>query len=256
VSRAVAKVPRPTPAQAERRRDAVARMTRQGYAAWQIAAALDVSVHTVTGDRLQRKRELAGIVTRGRSQRNLPPDPEPVDWVSEPEPPARPYELTGPIHRVKGLHDYLRESNARNRFAFNMEEAEAAGDEQFVVGSQVALADTIAYLQDLLKIAQDSKAALAAKRPEARDDLRVTTIMPDLTDPTARRSLQLAKPLPPPGTGAIPGRMYGYIWTLWYAGYDLDSDDIITRIAARENNPNIARVRAALAEMKTVLGER
>lgn len=238
---------KPTFAQQERRKDAVVSMTREGYTARQIADALRVSLATVTQDRTARVTQLVGVSRRGR-RTDLLPDPDPVDWWSEPAPgPAPPsYVATSPVPRVKALLDYLRDTNALARFSFNVGEAEQAQDERYLVGAQVTLLDTISYLQGLLDVAQDGKAAVEARKPAARDDLRFAEA------PLGPNNLP--RPLPPKGAGRPPGRIFAYMWSLWWAGHDLEDEQVIAKVASREGNPNLDRIRTAAREMKAALG--
>src|SRR5215469_4926158 len=148
---------RPTAAQIERRRDKLVEWRMEGYAMDQIGRSMRPPVHlaTLTKDAATRRRQLSSAPGAVRNSSRRPRDPEPYDWMSgPPPPPPQPgYVLRSPLRRMEALRDYLRESDARNVFAFNVDEAERLRDGEFLEGSQLVIADLIERLQELQDIA-------------------------------------------------------------------------------------------------------
>jgi hypothetical protein len=228
---------RPSPAQIYRRVEKVLEWSLAGYSTYQICQGLipAVAPSTVQKDRLKLGHRLAGAPHHSKG---LPDDPEPYDWMAEPDlvlPPA--YQVSGPMPGLESALRRLRDSNARNRLAFNVDEAAAAGDEKWFVGAQVTLAELAAYIADLRAILDDGQARQAARLPAARDDLK-------------RRHPGNAQPvpLPPPGAGARPSRVHQMVWAFAYAGVPLD-DAAIAVIMSNQGSTQ-ERVRLAIAEMQ------
>lgn len=240
-------VPRPTIAQTERRRDLVRDMLREGYAHDQIAASLSIHITTVTTDRRARRRELTGVPPSVPQSRRLP-DPAPRDWRTEPDPPPPPpaYLTSSPVARGKALLDAWTGANAKNRLAFALEAAKAAGDEVFARQVQSDLADLQEYVGQLCDIAGKPEALAAAKLPQARDDLQPGRVYhggPGRPSAT----------MPSPGTGVYPIGIFRHIWAAWYAGDDLTDPAVTAKIARWENTP-LPRVHTAVIQFMRRMG--
>jgi hypothetical protein len=233
--------PKSNPAQVRRRMEKVLEWSLAGYATHQIARALRPAVtkSTIQKDRRALGRRLDAApryVIKGQ-----PDDPEPYDWMAEPDlvlPPA--YQVSGPLPGLESALRRLRDGNARNRLAFNVDEAAAASDEKWFTGAQITLAELAAYIADLRAILDDGQARQAAKQAAARDDLKrpyygsLGNVHP--------------VPLPPPGTGARPSRVHAMVWAFAYAGIPLDEAAVAAIAANQGSTPE--RVRLAIAEMQ------
>jgi hypothetical protein len=232
---------KPTREEADRRRDYVVEWSKKGCSRDQIAAALGVSVGVVQADRARRSRQLAGVQMHSGGMAKLPPAPPPFDWMAPPPPEVKRAYRISMMPRVQNLLSYLQESNARARLPYNIEEAREVGDEQWHLQSQLLLSDTIAYLQDLMRILQDKSARQeAATSIAARDDLTV---------PRAVISGEVS--LPAQGTGELPGRLFRLLMGYHWAGIELTDEDI-AQIGRRET-ATPERVRRAIREYKAAL---
>lgn len=235
-------MPRVTTAQRERRRDKAVEWRSKGYAIDQICRSLRPPTHpsTITADLNTRRRELAGAPSTVRAKRR-PEDPEPFDWLAEPPPPPPlpGYVLRSPVPRIQALLSYLQDSDARNVYAFNVDEAEQTGDDDFLVDSQVAIADLIKTLQELQAIALDAGKQEQAKQPK--------TLRPDQMFRQSQ-SLKAAGSLPPRGAGVLPTRLELHLMGMMYAGIPLD-DKALAKAASRQAH-NIVRARKAADELK------
>lgn len=237
-------MPRVTNAQRERRRDKAAEWRSKGYAIDQICRSLRPPTHpsTITADLNTRRSDLAGAprAVRAGSKRR-PEDPEPFDWLAEPPPPPPPpgYLLRSPVPRIQALLSYLQDSDARNVYAFNVDEAEQTGDDDFLVESQVAIADLIKTLQELQGIALDAAKQGEAKQPK--------TLLPEQVFRQSQ-SLKAAGTLPPRGAGVLPTRLELHLMGMMYAGIPLD-DKALAKAASRQAH-NIVRARKAAEELK------
>jgi hypothetical protein len=232
---------KPNPAQIHRRMEKVLEWSKAGYTTHQIVRALRPAVtkSTIQKDRRALGRRLDGVP--GYVITSTRPDPEPYDWWAEPDlvlPPA--YQVSGPMPGLESALRRLRDGNARNRLAFNVDEAAAASDEKWFVGSQVTLAELAAYVDDLRAILDDGQARQAAKLPAARDDLKRPYNGP--------RGNTVPVPLPPAGSGVRPGRIHSMVWAYMYAGIPLDDAAVAAIAAAQGTTPE--RVRLAVAEMQ------
>lgn len=242
-------LPKPNRAAKLRREDRVVLLTNLGYWPDQIAQSLEppISETTVFQDRSARKNELIGP-TRGHRRRPWPP-PEKYDWMTdpEPEPLKRSHWITGPVPRLQSLLDWLRDNNARNQFSFNVADAIKANDSEFLTEVKGLIGELSGYLDDLGNIIASDDARKAATTLQARDDLKVDPAAPRAwSDPGGE------KPMPSFGSGTIPTRVHAGLWQEWWAGRDILSPEVLSKIATREACPP-QRVRRAAAEMLAVL---
>ena len=229
-------------AQQRRRQDKVVELTIAGCSVLQIAAALSVTRSTVSKDRQIRAQQIRQAAQDGVrkhwSKMADPPDPEPYDWVSDPVlalPPS--WKVSGPVVRVQALNEALAEMNALNRLAFNVKDAEAAGDEDWFAMAQIEVrkaTETLAEMEDILI---DARA-----RHEALRNGRADVLVP----PIARPGQPL--PLVPPGRGIRPGRVFTDLMGYEYAGIPV-GDKEIGEVANRQN-AEIARVWQAWRELQ------
>ena len=238
--------PKPTREQIARRQDYVVEWSRKGCSVTQLAEALGVAPSTISSDRGDRRRQLAGVKMygggrHGNSSSREPDPPPPFDWAAPPPPKVERAYRISMMPRIQNLLAYLQESNARARLPYNIEEAMQAGDPAWRIQSQLLLMDAIKYLQDLLKILQDRGARLeAATSVTARDDLTVPT-----------KAIASETPLPAPGTGVMPGRLYRTMMGYDYAGVEID-DEALADIARKETT-TLARTQRAYREYRAAV---
>jgi hypothetical protein len=227
---------RPSPDAIARRRDWIEKQDKsgQGYWEFQLSRALSVSGSTINADRhwLRSHGRLRGIKRVG-GKNPVPPDPEPYDWVSEPEITLGSYG-TGPLPRLKALLEYLRVSGARNRWAHDVADMIKAGDDETFLQAQVTLRDLAGYVEEFEAILHDADA-----RREA-----VTGTREDLT---GEAGLQNFKTLPPRGSGEIASRIHACAWQGLHAGWP--DDKIIDRVV-RQQRVSRARAARALQELR------
>lgn len=233
----------PSPEAVRRRQDKVVELAMAGYSSAQIAQSMGgMSNSTIQEDKRSMRRFLTGAprTTKGR-----PDDPPLFEWWKEPLTEVRPsYQLTGPVTRVEKLNEGLAELNAVNRLAFNVTDAEAAGDTKWILQSKAQVEQAIATLQEMHAVLSDREARAAAQQ-DGRTDLSA----PPGT----------WKPLPARGTGVVPGRAYAMIWTYLHAGVPMD-DEVVRKITwsmkgGSGRKGNEARIRTAIAEMREAYPE-
>lgn len=246
-------LPRLSPAQRERRRDAVVHLSNLGYWPDQIATALGVGDTTINADKAARRAELK-TYGRGRHRMPRPKAPEPIDWISEPPaPPPKPaYWITGPLLRLQALRDYLRTNNARGALAFNLDEARQARDPAFRQEVSEVVAELTGRIAEMGEIVASDEARQAAKGTEAREDLRQNDL------PRAWNGMiGEFKKLPVFGDNSLPTRYHAALWQEWFAGRDITDPKVISRVAAKEGSGrgaiSPARVAQAAAELAPYL---
>jgi transposase len=169
---------KPTDTEQARLSDACVKLRRDGYNQCTIGEALGVSPHTVS--KYLRRAQVAGPkVYKEPVER-----PEPVEWhdpagvprvhrvagAAPIEPPA-PYTVSTTIALWVSTLRECRNDNAENRFAGDVADAIAAGDENWLKRARGVVADASAYLARLTTVLEDSRARERAIRdPQRRDD--------------------------------------------------------------------------------------
>lgn len=140
---------------------------RAGYSSRQIAESAGVAQSTVT-DYLKR----AKIKITPRDKTKITgPAPESVDWRSTPSNPEPLYRHSVTLQIIRSMVEELRQGSGENQFSYDVNEALRVGDENWIRGAEVALADAQAYLQRLLAVLRnDSARQLGMTDPTHRDD--------------------------------------------------------------------------------------
>lgn len=216
--------PRTDPAAMQRRWDKIVEYYNAGYTYDKIGEALGLAPSTVGKD-------CTMPLVRGRLVPGRRPhpdgDPPAYDWRTPPPaiiPPE--YQRSGPMMRLEATLQALRDTNAANRFAFNIDAVRRAGDRETYTRWQVTLHDLHDYLGRLIAIIDDDDAAQVARTAEGRDDLEGLT----------------------PGRGQLPTRVHAAVWQYAFAGIPLDEEAI--EAIARGQNTALGRVRYAIADLR------
>jgi hypothetical protein len=154
---------RTTPAQIERRRDAVVHLAVLGFGVRQIAEALNSQASTISADLSARWPE-RDLHTRARKNAPVPV----IDWRSEPDTPVA--DTVTPA--VLSFTSALRGMNYRNAFAHAVAEADARNP-KVLTGMRDAVAELTAYAGAMTRILDDAEYRhTMASSNAGRDDLR------------------------------------------------------------------------------------
>jgi len=159
--------PRATPEQIARRRDAALKLYKNGYSVMQIVRALDTDNGTVSKD--------LDVVFPNRPKRvvgklSLKPEPEPIDWRTDPV-----LENLGETvtRSIKSFLAEMKGVNYRNAFAHAVDEARNTNARAWITEARSLAGQLIAVGEQLRMILEnDQHRAQMATTVAGRDDMR------------------------------------------------------------------------------------
>lgn len=150
----------------------------KGYGQYQIAEALGLAQSTVSGHLVRRGVRFRGNQhTAEAAQRNLPPLGT-IPWRDSELPPetdplAQPYHLSLAARAARDALRHMRDINAVVRMAYDVTDAQAAGDANWINEQRATLTELADYIRRLTAVVEDEELRHRARVDHGeRDDLR------------------------------------------------------------------------------------